>query len=109
MFTTSQDILNISIAVSVAILVIFLCLALYYLIASLKRINRLSRQIEAGVSKADQLLDLIKNKVKQSQSYLILLGTLLEKGFDYFNQKRQGKESEVEESNSVRRKKSKKQ
>ncbi len=108
MLETSKDILNISIAVAVVILVIFLCFVLYYLIANLKRINRISGQIEKGVSKIDDLVDLIKNKVNQSGSYLFLLGKLAERAFDYFGNKKKSDKDETKDDKKVKENKNKK-
>lgn len=100
MLETSRDILNVSIAGAVIVLVIFLCFALYYLIANLKRINRISGQIEKGVTKIDNLIDLIKNKVNQSSSYLFLFGKLIEKAMSYFISKKDKKNEEENSKNS---------
>ena len=108
MFETSRDILNISISTAVVVLVIFLCITLYYLIANLKRINKISRQIENGVDKIDNLLDLVRNKLKQSNSYLMLLGNLVEKGLDFFNNRKQEKKEEYENNDKKNNKKTKK-
>ncbi len=94
MFETSRDILNISVSVSVVVLVIFLCVALYYLIANLKRINKISQQIEGGVDKINNLVDLIKSKIKQSSSYLFLLSNLIDKAVDFFNKKKENRQEE---------------
>jgi hypothetical protein len=87
MLNTSSDILNISIAAAVVALAVFVCWSLYYLIANLKKINKISNQLESGVSKAEQLIDLLKRKVGQSSSYIFVLGKLAEKALDYFNKK----------------------
>ncbi|MDD3711136.1 MAG: DUF948 domain-containing protein [Patescibacteria group bacterium] len=100
MLETSKDILNVSIAGAVIVLVIFLCFALYYLIANLKRINRISGQVEKGVTKIDNLVDLIKNKVNQSSSYLFLFGKLAEKAMSYFISKKDKKNEEESPKNS---------
>lgn len=87
MFTTSSDLLNLSISIAVIAIAIFLCWTLYYLIANLRRVNKISKQMENMVNKSNSLLDLIKSKVKQSGSYIFLLGKLIDRGLDYFNQK----------------------
>ncbi len=108
MFETSRDILNISISTAVVVLVIFLCITLYYLIANLKRINKISRQIENGVDKVDNLIDLIRSKLTQSNSYLMLLGNLVEKGLDFFNNRKQETKEEYENNDKKTNKKTKK-
>ncbi len=87
MFKTSGDILNISIAVAVVAVAIFLCWTMYYLITNLKRVNKVTKQVEIGINKVDKLIDLIRSKVKQSSSYIFLLGKLADKAMDYFNKK----------------------
>lgn len=91
MFTTSKDVLNLSIATSVIILVAFLCWTLYYFIANLKRINKISKRVEKGVDKVDGLIDLIRDKVKQSSSYFFLLSKVADKAMDYFNKRNKEK------------------
>jgi len=110
MLETSKDILNISIAVAVIALVIFLCWTLYYLISNLRRINRISQKVEKGVMKMDSLIDLIKSKVKQSSSYLFLFSKLADKAMDYFSTKRRdnndnGEKDESEFKKNGKRKK----
>ena len=98
MLETSKDILNISIATAVVVLVIFLCWAIYYLIANLRRINRISKQVERGVIKVEDLIDLLKGKIKQSSSYLFVLGRLAEKAIEHFiNRKPKDNQEEKEE------------
>ena len=97
MLETSRDILNLSIAVAVIALVVFLCWTLYYLISNLKRINRISQKIESGVTKVDGLVDLIKSKVKQSSSYLFLFSKLADKAMDYFSHRSKEKKENKED------------
>lgn len=103
MLETSKDILNISIAGAVIVLVIFLCFALYYLIANLKRINRISKQVEKGVTKVDGLVDLVKTKINQSSSYLFLFGKLAERAMSYFMSKKGEKNEEEDNAKSTKK------
>jgi uncharacterized membrane protein len=66
MFTTSGDILNLSIAIAVIAVATFLCVSLYYLISNLRRINKISRQVENIVNKTNGLVDLIKSKLNKA-------------------------------------------
>ncbi len=104
MFTTSGDILNLSIAIAVIAVATFLCWTLYYLISNLRRINKISRQVENIVNKTNGLVDLIKSKVKQSGSYIFLFGKLIDRAMDYFNNKKSNRE-EKEEKNSTKKRK----
>lgn len=104
MFTTSGDILNLSIAISVIAVAIFLCWTLYHLISSLRRVNKISRQVENITSKTSGLIDLIKSKIKQSGSYIFLFGKLIDQAINYFNNKKSNQEEKTEKNSTKKRK-----
>ena len=104
MLETSKDILNLVAAFSIATLVFFICWALYYIIASGKRTFHLIKRIESGVEKAESLIDLIKDKVSSSASYLMILSNLIKKGFDFVEQKQENKRSAREDKKKSNRK-----
>lgn len=105
MFESSQDILNISISLSVIAVAIFLCIALFYLILNLKRINKFSSQLKKSIEKIENVGNLIQDKIKQSGAYFLIFKTLSERIIEYFSNKRekrreaQQKESKKKESN----------
>jgi len=96
MFETSRDILNISLSSAVLIVAAFLCVTLFYLISNLRRVNKVSRQIEKGVDKIEGLMDLVQDKIKQSSSYFFLFGKLAERAMDYFMSKKSRRNEEEE-------------
>jgi hypothetical protein len=96
MLENSKDLLNIVSAISIATLVFFICWALYYVIASARRTFKLVKRIEQGVEKAESLIDLIKDKVSSSATYLNILSNLVKKGMD-FTEKRSEKKREGSE------------
>lgn len=108
MFENSRDILNISVSAAVLVVAIFLCVALFYLIANLRRVNKVSAQIEKGVDKVEGLMELIQDKIKQSSSYLFLFGKLAERAMDYFMSKKSRKYEDSEEAPKSTKKSSKK-
>lgn len=79
LFQTSGDILHLVLAVCIAVLTFFLCFALYYLISSIQRIHRVVKKVEAGVDKAQELMDLIKQKVHNSASYIMMATEIIKK------------------------------
>lgn len=83
MFATSHDILNWVLAASSGVLVFFLCWALYYFIASAQKIYRLIKQVERGVDKAESLIDLIRDKISSSATYLNIFGEVLKRGMEF--------------------------
>jgi len=107
MFETSRDILNWVLAASSGVLVFFLCWALYYFIASAQRIYRLIKQVETGVTKAENLMDLIKEKISSSASYLAIFGELLKRGMEFAKDRKQKNEDQEDGSKTGRVKKKK--
>ncbi|MGI6373849.1 MAG: hypothetical protein ACOX0C_00695 [Patescibacteria group bacterium] len=88
MFNTSGDILNLVIAISVGVLTIFISLTLYQLLTSLSRIKKIVKSIEAGVEKFEDLILLIKNKLRHSSTYLMLLAETAKRAVDYLKEKK---------------------
>lgn len=93
MFATSLDVLNLVLAVCVAVLTFFLCWAIYYFIASVQRINRITKRIEGGVAKAEELVNIAKDKLKNSSAYFMILGEIAKKAMEFVQEKRASKET----------------
>lgn len=91
MFSSSGDILNLVLSVCLVALTTFLCLAIYYLIAGLQKIHNLIKKVESGVAKADEILDLTKDKIKNSGAYLMVFGEILKKAIDFVQKKKEKK------------------
>src|SRR5680860_534550 len=108
MFETSRDILNWVLAASSGVLVFFLCWALYYFIASAQRIYRLIKQVETGVTKAENLIDLIKEKISSSASYLAIFGELLKRGMEFAKDRKQKNDRQEDDVKAGRSKTKKK-
>lgn len=96
MFETSRDILNWVLAASAGVLAFFLCWSLYYFIASAQRIFRLIKHVEQSVEKAEALVDLIKEKINGSASYLMILGEILKRGVDFAKERSNRRRDEEE-------------
>ncbi len=93
MLNTSGDVLNIVLAVSVASLTIFLCIAIYYFIASIQSVYRVARKIELGVLKAEETLDLLRGKLKDGSAYLLVLGEVAKQALKMLKDKQTVKKS----------------
>lgn len=93
MLENSKDVLHIVAAVSIATLVFFICWSLYYVIASARRTFKLIKRVERGVEKAEDLIDLIRDKVASSATYLNLLSNLVKKGIDFAERRSERKKS----------------
>lgn len=93
MFSTSGDILNLVLSISVVVLTTFLCVALFYLISSVSKAHRVIKKVEGGVIKAEELISLVREKVKNGGAYLMLLSEIAKKAMEYFFDKsRENKE-----------------
>ena len=91
MFETSGDILNIVLSVCAAVLTIFLCAALYYFVASIQRFYKIIRRVEGGVAKAEELIEIAREKLKNSRAYFMILGEIAKKAMDFVQEKRDKK------------------
>ena len=89
MFSTSADILNLIIAVCVVFLTIFICVLLYNLIASLRRINKITRIIETGVVKVEEVVNLAKEKLRNSSAYFMILAEVAKKAMEFVKDRRE--------------------
>ncbi|MDD5528047.1 MAG: hypothetical protein PHO56_03690 [Patescibacteria group bacterium] len=79
MFSTSHDILLLTIAACVAAFTIFLCWGMFYLIAMTRNVFKIVKDIRRIIDKAEGILDAIKEKINSSASYLFLIGEGLKK------------------------------
>lgn len=97
MFSTSRDILNLVLSVCVVAFTFFLCWFLYYFIASVRNIHRLIARIETGVTKVEEVVALVKEKLKNSSAYLMILGEIAKKAMEFI-QTRRGERREKKET-----------
>ena len=66
MLYTSKDILNIVLSISIGLLSVFLVILLYYVIAGVRRFNKIVKEIEG----ATKIFWTIKEKLEHSTSHL---------------------------------------
>ncbi len=70
---TSQDLLNIVLAIAILWITFFLCAALYYLTSLLRHTNKLVKDFELRVARLEMAIHHIKDKLENSASYLALI------------------------------------
>jgi hypothetical protein len=73
MFSSSQDILNITKAVSILALAGFTCWFIYYLARIMQQIFNIIKEMRDRINKVDELMKAIKDKIDHSTSYLLLI------------------------------------
>lgn len=103
MFSTSADILNLVLAISIALLTFFLCWAIYYFIVSVQRINRISKKVESGVIKIEELIIMVKDKLRHGSAYFIVLSEIAKKAMEFI-QERKMTSREKTEKNKTKKK-----
>jgi hypothetical protein len=99
MFSTSHDILLLTIAACVAAFTIFFCWGLFYLVAAIRNVYGVTKDFKNLFKKIEEVIDVLKNKIHESTSYLILFGEVLKKVMDVahiFGEHRRGKREERE-------------
>jgi len=94
MFSTSRDVLNLILSVCIAALTFFVCWAIYYFVASVQKIHKLIKQIEAGVTKVEEIIDIARDKLKNSATYFMILGEVAKKALAFVEEKRAKKKTQ---------------
>lgn len=102
MFSTSGDVLNLVLSVSVTVLTAFLCTALFYLISSVSKAHRVIKRVESGVVKAEEVIGMLREKVKSGGAYLMLFSEVAKKAMEYLFEK--SKEAKEEKAKAKKKK-----
>lgn len=89
MFSTSIDILNLVLAVCIFFLTIFLCWAMYYFIALIYTVKKITRKAELGIEKAEEVVDIAREKLKNSSAYFMILGEIAKKAMEFVQTKKE--------------------
>lgn len=91
MLNTSGDILNLILALSVAVLTAFIVVALYYFIASIKKVHNVASGLERGVEKTEEVIDIVKSKINSSTSHLVIVAEFVKQAMQFFTDKKKKK------------------
>lgn len=105
MFETSKDILNLVIAVSVATFTFFVVWSIYYLLASLRNIFKITKKVKNAVQGIGDLAGSIKEKVNSSGAYLTVASDVVKNIFDLAGE---FKKDDSDDDSRKKKKKSKK-
>lgn len=100
MFETSGDILNLVLAISIALLTVFLCWLLFVITQGIRRIlsildevKGLINSIHEKVDRAEKLFNTLEEKVKNFSSLLPLIMSGINKVIDVLRNRREKKRS----------------
>jgi hypothetical protein len=93
MFSTSIDILNLVLALSIAVLSFFLCWAIYYFVVSAQMVHRLIKRIEQGVTKVEGVIETAQDKLRNSSAYFMILSEIAKKAMEFVKEKKETKKT----------------
>lgn len=101
MFSTSNDIMLLTISVCVAAFTFFVCWGLYYLVAGIRNVYGITKDFKNMFKKIEEVIDAIKSKIHESASYMLLFGEVLKKVMDvahaYGDRRREKREADKKE------------
>lgn len=63
MFESSRDILNLTLALSAAVLTFFICWLLYYIVSIFRDMRNVVRDVTKTIEKFNSVLDFVKEKI----------------------------------------------
>lgn len=87
MINTTLDILYIVLAGSIGIVAIFLCWALYYVVRMLRNAVYMVEKVTTVMEKADEVLDMAKEKLHSTGAYLSVVASVAKGVMDYVGDK----------------------
>jgi hypothetical protein len=87
MFNTSLDLLYLALSVCAIFLTIFLCAALYQLIVTASKINRVATAVEKITVKGEELISFIRDRVGHSATLFLGFAEIIKKIISIFSDK----------------------
>jgi hypothetical protein len=94
MFNTSRDILNLTLAISIASIAFFISWGLYYLVMMAKRIRHLTREAGEIISNIKETTGMIREKVEASAATIALIAEGIKKILAVVGEKKERKRKE---------------
>jgi len=116
MFETSRDILNLVLALCIAGFTVFICWMIYYVIATFKSVYKVIKEVGGAIQQVNNLVNFIKDKVEAGSeivtgfsnkvndlfatikdklnntgSYLMIIGEILKRMFDFMQDRKDKK------------------
>lgn len=105
MFGTSSDILNLVLAVCIIALTFFLCWGIFYFVSAVQKWYKITKKVEKGVDEIEEIILVVKEKLHGSAAYLLTLGDVAKKIFDYAKDKREEYQAKPRAAKTVSKKK----
>lgn len=87
MINTTLDILWLVLAACIGVLTIFLCWALYYVVRALRNGVYMVEKVTTVMQKADEVLDMAKDKLHSTGTYIGVVANVAKGVMDYMGEK----------------------
>lgn len=84
---SSQDLLNIVLALCVFMFTVFLCWSIYYFARIMQQAFRMIKEMRERINKIDEAVKAFKEKIEHSTSYLMLIGEGMKKLVEVIQEK----------------------
>jgi hypothetical protein len=104
MFGTSSDILNLVLSVCILALTFFLCWGIFYFVAAVQKWYGITKKVEKGVDEIEEIVAVVKEKLHGSAAYLLTLGDVAKKIFDYVKDKQTEKRTTAKPKTAKKKK-----
>ncbi|QQG52364.1 MAG: hypothetical protein HY931_03465 [Candidatus Falkowbacteria bacterium] len=95
MFNSSLDILHLVLTICIFALTFFLCWSLYYFISSAQKIHKLIKRVESGVTKVEEVISLVNEKIKSGSAYLMVLTEIAKQAMEYAKKRSTGSQEKT--------------
>lgn len=96
MFTTSRDILNLALTLSVVVISFFIAWLLYYIVMMFKEMHKVVRDVTKALEKMNDVLDFAKEKIASAAAVLPIIIKAGEKVMDMIASRRDKRETRDE-------------
>jgi cell shape-determining protein MreC len=100
MFSSSLDILHLVLTICSLALTFFLCWSLYYFISSAQKVHKLIKRVESGVTKVEEVISLVNEKVKSGSAYLMVLTEIAKQAMEYAKKRSAGSQEKTSSRSS---------
>jgi len=88
MFSNSNDILNLVLAVCVLALSFFLCWAIYYFIASIQKFYRITKRLEKIAGDVEETVGNIKSKFTSGATSMMMFAEFAKHAMDFIKERK---------------------
>lgn len=91
MFETSNDIFWLTLSGSIALLTLFSCWGIFYLVQIIRRSSKMFKGVEQMIENINEVIKTTKEKIEHSAAYISILGEGFKKVMEITQESKKGK------------------